>query len=122
MTNYDKNEIALSETIDFIAFLKMNCIRIPPSAYIRKGCRKASFSYVHRGFERKALFIWFRRFVSQRYSPALFPTGSRNDHDFVYGIKLPFMRSNIFGMVKSFMVQHFGTYTVLLFIMVAFYR
>ena len=32
MTNYDFDETALSETIDFTAFLKMNCIRIPPSA------------------------------------------------------------------------------------------
>ena len=29
MTNYDFDETALSETIDFTAFLKMNCIRIP---------------------------------------------------------------------------------------------
>ncbi len=33
MTNYDFDEIALTKTIDFTAFLKMNCIRIPPSAY-----------------------------------------------------------------------------------------
>lgn len=32
MTNYDFDEIALTKTIDFTAFLKMNCIRIPPSA------------------------------------------------------------------------------------------
>ena len=32
MTNYDFDETALSETIDFTAFLKINCIRIPPSA------------------------------------------------------------------------------------------
>ena len=37
MTNYDFNEIALSETIDFTAFLKIYCIRIPPSALSKYG-------------------------------------------------------------------------------------
>ncbi len=43
MTNYDFDEIALTKTIDFTAFLKMNCIRIPPSARTGKGCQSASF-------------------------------------------------------------------------------
>ncbi len=37
MTNYNFDETALSETIDFIAFLKMNCIRIPPYAFSKYG-------------------------------------------------------------------------------------
>jgi hypothetical protein len=41
MTNYDFDEIALTKTIDFTAFLKMNCIRIPPSA-LREECGNRS--------------------------------------------------------------------------------
>lgn len=43
MTNYDFDETALSETIDFTAFLKINCIRIPPSASMEKGCQGHPF-------------------------------------------------------------------------------
>lgn len=50
MTNYDFDEIALTKTIDFTAFLKMNCIRIPPSALIPNGG-----SPVFMGFR---CFIW----------------------------------------------------------------
>ena len=34
MTNYDKDEIAPSQTIDFTAFLNSESLRIPPSAYL----------------------------------------------------------------------------------------